>query len=90
MRKAQLVDAHLSHHSHQALDLLVREDFGPGQKAGPLRHAVEAANVADGDTDPQIRVHAAERVDEWFYDAHVVHAIVTLVGPSTCPSGWPR
>ena len=61
---AQLVDAHLGHNSHQTLDLLVREDLGSRQKANRFRHAVKTTNVAAvRDTDPQICVNAAERVD---------------------------
>ena len=61
----------MGHHSHQALDLLVREDLSKGQKMDRFRHAVKTTNVAAvRDTDPQACVHAAETVDKWFVNSH--------------------
>jgi hypothetical protein len=61
----------LGHHSHQTLDLLIREYLGARQEADRLRHAVETANVATvRDTDPHACVHAAETVDKWFVNSH--------------------
>ncbi len=62
----QLVDAHRRHDAHEAFDLLEREDLAARLEAHVLgRHAVEAADIAAiGDADPQVRVDAAEGVDE--------------------------
>ena len=62
-----LVDAQPGHDAHEPLDFLEREQLMARLELHVLgRHAIEAANVAAiGDADPQVRVHAAEGVDQW-------------------------
>ena len=64
--QSQLVDAQLRDDANESLDLLERENFVARLELHVfVRHAVEAADIAAiGDADPQIGVHAAERVDE--------------------------
>lgn len=78
----------LQPHRHSRVDRVARLQVA---KTNRFEHAVKTTDVtAIRNTDPKIRVNAAERVDEWFCDAHVIHTVVDLAGPSTCPSGSPR
>ena len=64
--KPQLVDSQSGRDGGAAFDFLERQQFVAGHELDVgCRHAIEAADVAAiGDTDPQVVVPAAERVDQ--------------------------
>ena len=64
--QANLVDAQVDNDPHEAFDLLESEQLAAVHELGVVgRHAIEAADIAAiGHADPQVRVHAAEAVDE--------------------------
>src|SRR5262249_38600347 len=66
--QTQLVHTERSGDTGKSLNLLERENLPPRQKPHIfIRHAIKAPDVAAiRDTNPQIRVHAAQRIDKWF------------------------
>ena len=62
----QLAHAAAGRDADEPFDLVERQDFLRGHELGVvLGHAVDAAQVAAiGHADPQVRVHAAEAVDQ--------------------------
>ncbi len=72
--EADFVDSQADDDPNEPFDLLEGEQLATVHEFGVVgRHAVEAADIAAvGDADPQVRMHAAETVDERLYAGCVV------------------